>query len=332
MAHHYRIYGLELQSTLAFNGLFPGTPGTQAELSIDWHENESDLFGSKIQWRQKEQTGNPDSEIVSFWEATSADGDLLKLKYAIDDFEIDFILDQGWRNVSVVKPDHIKPERLKSYLLGSVLSSILRARGTICLHASVVEIDGRAIAFTGPKSAGKSTTAAALVQYGARMLTDDIAAITTADRRYHVQPGYMYLRLLPNSIDALYGESKDKPPATMFGNSKKHIKLDQDGNGYGTYCPDPMPLSCIFQLEPRSISAVTTVASRVAPKDRFMMLFQNVYGFLLAKESTYANEFKIISELANSTPIYRMQRLDDIDKLAMVCETIFENIDNLKAR
>lgn len=329
MTHHYRIYGLQLQSSLPLNGLFPGVPGIASELSVDWHESESDLLGPAVEWQQRDQMGVRDPEIVSFWEATTTDGNLLKLKYAIDDFQVDFILNPGWQKVSVVKPNHVKPDRLKSYLLGSVLSSILRARGTICLHASVVEIDGKAIAFTGPKSAGKSTTAAALVQYGARMLTDDIAAIRFANGGFQVQPGYMYLRLLPNSIDALYGQSDDKPQY-RFGNNKTHIKLDREGNGYGTYCPDPMPLSCIFQLEPRSVSAVTTVASRVEAKDRFLMLFQNVYGFLLAKESTYANEFKILSGLANSTPIYRMQRLDDIDKLALVCETIFENIDNLK--
>jgi hypothetical protein len=329
MSYCYRIYGLQIESTVALNGLFPGSPDLLPDISIDWHKDESALFNYTVQWREKSQLGAKESEIVSFWEASTVNGELLKLRYAIDDINVDFILDYGWRRISVVKPDYIKPGRLKSYLLGSVLSSILRARGTLCLHASVVEIDGRAIAFMGPKSAGKSTTAAALVQYGASILTDDIAAITSADGHFQVQPGYMYVRLLRGSVNALYSEADIKPRPGLE-NDKMHIGLSNDGSGYGTFCPEQMPLSCIFQLEPRSVSAVTTVVSRVEPKDRFMMLFQNVYGFFLSKDSTYAHEFKTITQLANSTPIYRMQRLDDIDKLAIVCETILENIDSPK--
>src|SRR5262249_35446842 len=137
MSHCYKIYGLQLESTVPLNGLYTGSTDTACDISIDWHENESTLLNGSVQWRPKRNLGAKESELVSFWETSTVDGPLLKLSYVIDETNVDFILDQGWRRISVIKPDYIKPGRLRSYLLGSVLSSILRARGTICLHASV---------------------------------------------------------------------------------------------------------------------------------------------------------------------------------------------------
>ena len=51
-------------------------------------------------------------------------------------------------------------------------------QGVVCLHASAVVVDGRAIAVCGASGAGKSTLAAALVAEGAGFLTDDVLALT----------------------------------------------------------------------------------------------------------------------------------------------------------
>ena len=325
MPYYYRIYGLQIESNLALKGLFPGQSNTKPDLFFDWYKDESELFNPNLEWRQKDSPGGKDLETVSFWEAETPLGSFLKLRYAIDDTYAEIILDQNRQRISIIKPEHLRPGRLKSYLLGSVMSSILRERGIICLHASVVEINGNAVAFAGPKSAGKSTTAAALAKHGASILTDDIAVITSTDSKFHVQPGYMYLRLLANSVDAVYGEDNNRPdPETE--NSKYHIRLGQTDNNRGAFMHEPMPLACIFLLTPRTVSATSTTVSLVEPKDRFMALFNNVYGFYLDKDSTYANEFKTLGRLANATPIYRIERTDDIDKLDAVCETILETV------
>lgn len=67
----------------------------------------------------------------------------------------------------------------------SRLVAILRcvSRGGLVLHASGVELEGRAFLFTGPPGCGKSTAAAhAREEFGARGLADDTAFVSRSSR------------------------------------------------------------------------------------------------------------------------------------------------------
>jgi hypothetical protein len=75
--------------------------------------------------------------------------------------------------------------------------------GHVALHASAVSIDGRAVAFLGPKHAGKSTLALALVRAGARLLTDDTLIVRLAGETVWAVPGVQRLRLWDDSARAL---------------------------------------------------------------------------------------------------------------------------------
>jgi len=66
---------------------------------------------------------------------------------------------------------------IRADLLGRVIAFAAHADGHLTLHASAVSIDGRGIALVGPKHAGKSTLALALVREGARLLTDDLLVV-----------------------------------------------------------------------------------------------------------------------------------------------------------
>ena len=76
---------------------------------------------------------------------------------------VDIWLDDSW-------PAAMMPV-LSSCLLMAVL---LALRGDYALHASTVELKGRALAFVGGPGAGKSTMAALMCSEGARLLTDDL--------------------------------------------------------------------------------------------------------------------------------------------------------------
>lgn len=66
---------------------------------------------------------------------------------------------------------------VRADLLGRVMALAAHAEGRLALHASAVSIQGRAVAFLGPKHAGKSTFALALVRAGARLLADDCVVV-----------------------------------------------------------------------------------------------------------------------------------------------------------
>lgn len=62
-------------------------------------------------------------------------------------------------------------------------------RGRLSLHASAVELGGRALAFVGDSGAGKSTLAHELCQHlGASLLADDVAGLRIEDGHIEVEP------------------------------------------------------------------------------------------------------------------------------------------------
>jgi hypothetical protein len=81
---------------------------------------------------------------------------------------------------------------------------LLHQRGRIVLHASAVRVRDSAVLFCGPSGAGKSTLAAALVDAGYDLVTDDFCGISThADGTPWVEPDGRQLKLWQNSIDKL---------------------------------------------------------------------------------------------------------------------------------
>ncbi|MBM9594026.1 hypothetical protein [Roseitranquillus sediminis] len=88
-------------------------------------------------------------------------------------------------------------ERLISFpLLGPVMATVLEQRGMLVLHASAIALEDRAVIFLGNKTAGKSTTAAAMVAAGCRLLSDDVVAISfDAEGRGWVLPAFDQIKL-----------------------------------------------------------------------------------------------------------------------------------------
>ena len=81
---------------------------------------------------------------------------------------------------------------------------LLHQRGRVVLHASAVRVGTGAVLFCGPSGAGKSTLAAALVDAGHELVTDDICGITIdADGTPWVTPDGRQLKLWQNAIDQL---------------------------------------------------------------------------------------------------------------------------------
>lgn len=93
---------------------------------------------------------------------------------------------------------------VRADLLGRVMALVAHADGRLALHASAVSIDGRAVAFLGPKHAGKSTLALALVRRGARLVADDTLVVRVeAACEPRVTVGVQRPRLWNDALDAL---------------------------------------------------------------------------------------------------------------------------------
>jgi hypothetical protein len=75
----------------------------------------------------------------------------------------------------------VTEEHLAIILGGTAISTLVLLGGSIALHGSAVERDGRALGFLGDSGQGKSTLAAACCATGWRLLADDALRIDLAD-------------------------------------------------------------------------------------------------------------------------------------------------------
>lgn len=94
---------------------------------------------------------------------------------------------------------HANLAAVRADLLGRVLAMAIHCDGAQVLHASAVSIDDAVVAFLGPKHAGKSTLAMALVRRGARIVTDDALAVRVQADGALAAPGVQRVRLWPDS-------------------------------------------------------------------------------------------------------------------------------------
>jgi len=117
----------------------------------------------------------------------------------------DFTIDAGLAVVQVF-PVAARDEGVLAHLLvDQLLPRLLNQRGRLVVHASSVALpDGRVIAFLGATGQGKSTLAAALMQYGCALVTDDCLLLDCRQDHVLALPAYHSLRLWPDSLAALF--------------------------------------------------------------------------------------------------------------------------------
>jgi serine kinase of HPr protein (carbohydrate metabolism regulator) len=86
-------------------------------------------------------------------------------------------------------------QKLSFWLLHTIIPIYLMLKQkSVLLHASAVEVDGKATLFIAPSFGGKSTLADFFMRQGHCLLSDDKIRLQYKDRRYSVYPSYPYRR------------------------------------------------------------------------------------------------------------------------------------------
>jgi hypothetical protein len=216
-------------------------------------------------------------------------------------------------------------EDTATYLLGPVLGFVLRLRGINCLHASAVAIGGRACAFVGASGSGKSSTAAAFAANGYAVLSDDVTPVTESPGRFLAQPAYPRLRLWPESVEALFGDS-DVLPAIVPGWDKRFLDLARPPFRFQS---EPLPLAAIYLLDATpGAAAIEPVATR----DAVMGIVADTYATYLLDRERRAREFEFVMRLVEGVPVRRLRRGDDLCAAARTCELVAADLDSLPDR
>ncbi|MBS1842019.1 MAG: hypothetical protein JSS69_01795 [Acidobacteria bacterium] len=215
-------------------------------------------------------------------------------------------------------PPPLTVEDLATYLVGPVLGFVLRRRGITSLHASALSFSDMAVAISGPATAGKSTTAAALALRGVSALCEDITALSERQGEFYVQPGYPRVCLWPDAVEKLYGSEEALPNLTPTW-EKKFLALDGER---ARFEPEPKRLGAIYLLGHRVEEEAAPRVEELSPREALLDLVQNTYMNVLLTREQRAEEFELLSRLVNRVPCKRVTPHADARRIGRLCELI----------
>jgi hypothetical protein len=223
------------------------------------------------------------------------------------------------REIDVDPKSGVGEQVLRLPLLGPVLAVLLHLRGLLVLHASAVAIGGRCVVFLGDKHAGKSTTAAALLRAGHRLVADDIVAIDASRTPGpQILPGFPQLKLDAASPD-LAGAARVMPPPVP-GFAKRQHRLT------GAFSHAPVAASRFCVLSRGKRAAFTPLE----PKDALAALLRFSYvarfGQGLLNGAAAAAHFSQCAQIVNRSEVGRLEVPDDIDALDSVARWIEDDL------
>lgn len=229
-----------------------------------------------------------------------------------------FAAERNGREVWADWPENYTLEDACTYLLGPVMGFVLRLRGTVCLHASALAIEDRAIALVGLAGAGKSTTAAAFACSGFAVLSDDVVALAEKGDHFLVPPGYPRVNLWPDSVRTLFG-SEDALPRITPTWEKRYLPLGQNGHHFVS---NPLPLGAIYILDSRDASLSSPVVEAVSSKEALITLVANTYVNYLLDRNMRRAEFDVLGSVVSETPVRRVRAPAEPSAIFSLCEAI----------
>jgi hypothetical protein len=254
------------------------------------------------------------------------DGESVSRLYRLDSWEAfcfprlaDFYLQAG-RIVGHPLAE-ASPDLLEIRFLGPVLSYWLERRGVPTLHASAVEVNGRAVAFLSRHGGGKTGLAAALVQAGHPLLTDDILPVEESAGTFHARPGYPQMRMWPDEA-AHFIERSEELPIVLPGLAKRRVPVG--AGGFGAFRDISLPLAGLYIAERRTEGPVEILD--VSPRDALIELVRHSFSpHLVAAAGFQPSRFDLFARLVRNVPVRRLVYPSGFERLPEVAEILLRS-------
>jgi len=320
MTFHYAAYGLTFSSDLPIPGL-TCVASTPEQVKVHFTDGLKSDVGDEANpfFFASDSTDEFGEPILRAWKLPEPFG--YRLRYCDG---IEFVLDEFGKEIWCSRPSNMTIEDVFVYLMGPIFGFVLRLRGQTCLHASVINIDDQAVALVGPGGSGKSTTAAAFVELGFPILTDDVAAIRLENGSCSIEPAYPHVRLWPQAVNMLYGHHEALPRLVPVGTwDKCYLNLE---NRPELFCTRPLLLRAVYTLETRLQEDKAPSIRPLSQAEAMLSLLANGYANNLIDRSLRAEEFRVLSSIATSIPIKSIYPHCDEGRLPELCEVIIRDV------
>jgi hypothetical protein len=212
--------------------------------------------------------------------------------------------------------------------LGVVLSHWLERRGVLVLHASCIRTGSRAAAFLAVKEGGKSSLAAALLQHGCSLLSDDLVPVRLEDGRFMAHPAYPQMRLWPREAQHFLGRFEDldrvHPSVT-----KRRVPIG--AHGLGTFSSRPAPLTCIYIPERRGPEASVEIRPRAASEALIDLVRHSFTPNLVHAAGLQPRRLEAMARLIEQTRFRTLIYPSGLGRLSTVAEMILDDVHEHEA-
>jgi hypothetical protein len=194
-------------------------------------------------------------------------------------------------------------ETLTHLLLDQVLPRVLAHLGRLVVHASAVRVGDRAIAFVGETGQGKSTLAASFDSSGYPLLSDDGLVINLTDAGVLALPTYQSLRLWPEAIASLFGETPRLSPMAHYS-AKRRVLLENSRETAGL----PVPLAALYVLAPQTDGDQELISvSKITARDACMAIISSAFRLDVTDHRQAAGLLDMASDLAIRLPAFALR-------------------------
>lgn len=293
--YSYKAYGLCLHSEVELPGLSPG--GDSPDLTI-----------------RRVRLAPRDSAV--------SDVDPRRVATGIVEPDLRFYVKDG-REIVLDASSTADEDTVRTYLLGLILSTALRQRGLLVLHASCVAKNGRAIVFIGDSGWGKSTLAKLFEQRGYQLFSDDVTAIEVGREGapMMVLPGAMHIRLRADVGLLLHDDFEALPPV-MAGSSKRiyYSEINEQ--------VEPAELSHIYLLEPWAAPA--NAIDEVPQSQAMLNLVHHTRVHNLLSDRYYTSlNFQQCHRVAREIPVRLLRRKRGLEYLADLVDRIEADLESV---
>jgi len=210
-------------------------------------------------------------------------------------------LARGGAEITVDVAPAAAPERVKLFLLGTMLGALCYQRGLLPLHANAVAADGRCVALAGDSGAGKSTLGARLVQSGCAFVADDVCALAfDAQGKGWAQPGVRHAKLWSDALAAM-GRPTDGLARVVDGRDKYAAPIDEAAPA------GALPFDRLYLLgrADGAPPAIRRLGGTEALQGVIANLYRRNVGLALAgRAQVYAQALALIT----GAPVFRFER------------------------
>ncbi len=312
--YSYRVYGIAVRSDIRFP--LEESAG-RLKPAVELRRGDPSQFENALQGISLEPDPENWYQLVTFADRS------FYIRWP-DLFE--FLVSPDGRRITYNPLPQASSAAFETYLLGHVLSYSLLKLGYEVLHATSVIVDGEALGLLGRSGHGKSSLAAAFLQAGYRILSDDLLVLVETPEGILVPPGLPRIKLFPETAERFLPFPTSGAAMNPL-TEKRVIPIPKAHSGRA-----PALLRALYKLPYSSAQRPSSKVriSRLAEKTAFTELLAGTFNSRVLETPRLRRQFETMARLLTMVPVRRLSCPRGLDYLPQVRDAILADFRRIR--